>query len=133
MKYLISILFAIMTITASALDFEDFRTYVYPLDLTAGVQLPSYLPVWDFKNPYHWSNWMPVAPRVYIPWDHMEHEQFSSWYKTDFTEDPFDGVIEVLVVGEPLPSASTTLILTLSVIAILLCCRETKWKRLNNP
>jgi len=55
---------------------------------------------------------------------------YGSWYKADFAEDPFNGLREIYVVGEPLPSASTTLFMTLAVLAILLCCRDTKWKQL---
>ena len=33
------------------------------------------------------------------------------WYIHDFAEDPFDGRIEVLVMGEPLPSTTVTLFL----------------------
>jgi hypothetical protein len=55
---------------------------------------------------------------------------YGAWYKADFAEDPFNGLREIYVLGEPLPSASTTLLITLAVIAILLCCRDTKWKQL---
>lgn len=34
------------------------------------------------------------------------------WYIQDFASDPFDGKIDVYVVGEPLPSAPLTLFIT---------------------
>ena len=41
-----------------------------------------------------------------------------SFYQLDFSEDPFDGRIDVLVVGEPLPSSTVTLILSLAALAV---------------
>lgn len=44
----------------------------------------------------------------------------NEWYNQDFTEDPFDGRIEVLVVGEPLPSINLSLLIACIVsIAVL--------------
>jgi len=43
-----------------------------------------------------------------------------SFYQLDFSEMPFDGKIDVLVVGEPLPGSTVTLILSLAALAIFL-------------
>jgi len=41
-----------------------------------------------------------------------------SFYELDFSKMPFDGQIDILVVGEPLPSSSVTLIVSLAALAI---------------
>ena len=43
-----------------------------------------------------------------------------SFYHLDFSEDPFDGMIEILVVGEPLPAPAVTLIVALAAGALFL-------------
>ena len=43
-----------------------------------------------------------------------------SFYQLDFSEDPFDGMIEILVVGEPLPTPVVTLIVALAAGALFL-------------
>ena len=39
------------------------------------------------------------------------------FYEIDFSEMPFDGELEVLVIGEPLPSSAVTLIVALALVA----------------
>lgn len=48
------------------------------------------------------------------------------WYIQDFAEDPFDGRIEVLVMGEPLPSIPLTLFISSLVLFTLM-----KYKKLH--
>ena len=43
-----------------------------------------------------------------------------SFFKLDFSENPFDGNIEVLVMGQPLPPATVTLLIALAAGAGLL-------------
>lgn len=43
-----------------------------------------------------------------------------SFYQLDFSEDPFDGKIDVLIMGEPLPSPTVTLILSLAALALFM-------------
>ena len=42
------------------------------------------------------------------------------FYKLDFSENPFDGKIEIYVVGEPLPAPAVTLIVALAAGALFL-------------
>jgi len=100
------------------------------INLTTGITLPK-----DPKpfNQFNYSD-IPVPNQYYeytidtTPDGYIS--PYKAWYEQDFASDPFDGRIEVLVMGEPLPSASQTMILTLGVLAILLYCRDTKWKQL---
>ena len=48
------------------------------------------------------------------------------WYTQDFSEDPFDGKIEILVIGEPLPSVPLTLF-----ISTLLLFTYLKYRKLH--
>ena len=43
-----------------------------------------------------------------------------SFYGLDFTEDPFNGMIEIHVIGEPLPAPAVTLIVALAAGALFL-------------
>ena len=49
------------------------------------------------------------------------------WYIQDFAEDPFDGRIEVLVMGEPLPSVPLTIFVASIILFTLM-----KYKKLHN-
>ena len=51
------------------------------------------------------------------------------FYQLDFSEMPFDGKIEVLVVGEPLPSSTVTLIVSLAALAVFLGYARRKQQR----
>jgi len=54
-----------------------------------------------------------------------------SFYQLDFSEDEFDGRIDVLVVGEPLPSSTVTLILSLAALAVFMGYARRKQQRAN--
>lgn len=91
------------------------------LDLTYGVVLPETKPYNDFstfaKPPYYmqlFSHPMWQEPDGFL-------SPYSSWYHTDFAEDPFDGRIEPFVVGEPLPPATATLLIALGMLGIMKC------------
>ena len=43
-----------------------------------------------------------------------------SFYQLDFSEDPFNGNIEILVMGEPLPASTVTLLVALGLAAAFL-------------
>lgn len=95
------------------------------LDLTYGVVIPEAKPYNDFstitKPPYYmqlFSHPMWQEPDGFL-------SPYSSWYHTDFAEDPFDGRIEPLVVGEPLPPATATLLIALGMLGIM------KWRKLH--
>ena len=49
------------------------------------------------------------------------------WYTQDFSSDPFDGIVEVLIMGEPLPSTYVTLFL-----ASILAFTVAKYNKLHN-
>lgn len=49
-----------------------------------------------------------------------------SFYQLDFSEDPFNGNIEILVMGEPLPPTTVTLIVALALGAAFLLYKNRK-------
>ncbi len=52
-----------------------------------------------------------------------------SFYQLDFSEDPFSGMIEILVVGEPLPAPAVTLIIALAAGALFLLYKNRRQQR----
>ena len=63
----------------------------------------------------------PVA-LVDVKSDALYHAGFDqdSFFKLDFSEDPFQGNIEILVMGEPLPPATVTMLVALAAGAAFL-------------
>lgn len=47
-----------------------------------------------------------------------------SFLQLDFAKDPFDGVIDILVMGEPLPASTVTLLVALGAGALFLLYRN---------
>ena len=94
------------------------------LDLTYGVVLPEAKPYNDFstiaKPPYY----MPIFSHPM--WQEPDGflSPYSFWYHTDFAEEPFDGCIEPVAVGEPLPPVTATLLIALGMLGIM------KWRKL---
>lgn len=52
-----------------------------------------------------------------------------SFFKLDFSEDPFSGNIEILVMGEPLPPATVTLLIALAAGAAFLLYSKRRRER----
>lgn len=80
----------------------------------------------DFSKPFPTTEYKMVAYNVNSENNFFAGYATDSFYNTDFAEDPFDGVIQVLVMGEPLPSPTVTLICAIGVIGILLYCKKRK-------
>ena len=101
------LLFSITTFAAPDLRYllEDQR-----FNLAYGVTLPDTPALTDFSVRYPTTltistlNTEPMTPLT---------DAFDSWYRHDFAEDPFDGVIQLAVVGQPSPSATVTLVIAL--------------------
>ena len=64
-------------------------------------------------HPYNTSNQLSSEPNYYGGYNP------ESFYQLDFSNDPFDGMIEI-VIGEPLPAPAVTLIVALSAGALFL-------------
>lgn len=97
-----------------------------PLDLSIGIEQPKEAKLNDFT-----AVMAPIAPAILVTSSGAGEridEHFSGWYKYDFAETPFDGRLEVYVIGEPLPTPIMTLLVTLGTVGII-CMNKNKWSK----
>jgi len=122
MKYILAILLTILALTATASSGLQQLLKDIPADhLAVGVPMVQAPAISDFNN---------IPREGYRPVTYWmtsnANESFYpgvNWYHYDFAADPFDGRIEVLVVGEPLPSASMTIFIMAAIVGIIYWCR----------
>ena len=123
MKYFLALILTFVVVTCSASDLLsllDHQTWNIAYD----VQLPDTgIAANDFSKHY-----LKNSQVTYLHADGSSEPMElvsigNSWYPYDFASDPFDGIIEVLVVGEPLPSTTTTLIVALGFLILVYCKR----------
>lgn len=120
MKHLLVILLSIISFTSFGLDLSSFLHQ--EIDLTQGIVLPPAMVFNDFSNAKPVKAYTPVHIQNFYLYD----ESISNgWYSFDFAEDPFDGVIEILAVGQPSTSTATTLIISCLVGLLLVSKRTT--------
>ena len=105
----------------------DKNTQKYLLDyskagsvnLSYGIERPKEMKFTDFTNLTYFSKPHIISENTetFVP---FSYDAANAWYLTDFAAEPFDGRIEVLTVGEPLPSINITLLIacTLSILAL---------------
>ena len=93
-------------------------------DLTTGITMSDMGNPADFTIPFG-PIVKPSAPIHPHCWGTLDSPFAYSWYPYDFSEQPFDGKIDILVVGEPLPSTTTT-IFVLTLFAGIIYCRRFK-------
>lgn len=80
----------------------------------------------DFSKPFSTTEYKMVTYKVSEENGIYPEFNTDKFYNIDFAEDPFDGLIQVFVMGEPLPSPTVTLICAVGVIGILLYCKKRK-------
>ena len=131
------LIFLFLLLSATLLGQEDalfkskksldnlLKTMKVDYNLASGFEVNKDFNITDFSNPVtpalnnqasYTVNSEAIVP---FPTDY--------WYVQDFASDPFDGMIEVYVVGEPLPTPVLTLFIA-STIAFVLA----KYKKLHN-
>ena len=118
MKKLLFVLFLVLSVNALANDSLMAFLKDQKIDLNQGVILKEHVPLNDFSTLYS-TNIFPVKLRA-SDFGWYNEAYGDSWYHTDFAAEPFDGLIEVLVVGEPLPSTTITFIISVLVCLLLL-------------
>ena len=115
MKRILIILLFIFSLTSFGLDFSSVAKEEY--NLTSGVVLPPYKEINDFSNVKFTGPYAPLR----ILEEHFFNEAIAdSWYSTDFSEDPFNGLIEIYAVGQPSASVNATLVISLAAVLLLL-------------
>ena len=70
----------------------------------------------------------PVGPTLEVASDPLFYGEFSSegFYQLDFSKDPFNGMIEIYVMGEPLPASTVTMLVALAAAGAFLLYRNRK-------
>ena len=70
----------------------------------------------------------PVGPTLHVASDPLFYGEFSSegFYQLDFSKDPFDGMIDIYVMGEPLPASTVTMLIALAAAGAFLLYRNRK-------
>ena len=115
MKRILIILLFVFSLTSFGYDLTSLIKDDY--DLAFGVVLPPHQAINDFTNV--------KFAEVYVPFRMLEEYLFDenlsdTWYKLDFSEDPFNGVIEIYAVGQPSASVNATFVISLAAILLLL-------------
>lgn len=124
-KIFLTVVLFLLALSILAWDTEGLLKSVdRNINLAHGIEIPAQtIQAWDFSK-----KTMDTATSGYALSVIAEPEGFIgpywSWYKQDFAEDPFDGRIEVLVMGEPLPSPLMTLLLAIGTLGIIYRCRN---------
>ena len=123
MKYILTILLLLIALTATATSLDELlRDLPYP-SLNQGITLPKSTPINNF------TTLMGEPSQLYKHFVSVDgipagaDKPYISFYKQDFSEDPFDGRIEIII-GEPLPSPAQTLLIVLVVGGIIYCTRK---------
>ena len=127
MKTILTILFLLLSAVIFSMDKKTqeylLETYKTPYNLAYGIEKPKPIKWTDFTLLPTKSHTISNNSEVFIP---FTYDTSVNWYKTDFAAEPFDGRIEVLVVGEPLPSVPLTLF-----ISTLLLFTYLKYRKLH--
>lgn len=122
-KIFIAVLLFLLSLTLAALDPSAFRAYMDQKDikLAQGIKYEPKALLWNFSDKASSTNRLEIMPNIYTPIEPDSYiNPYATWYSDDFAEDPFDGRIEIAVIGEPLPSARVTLLITLITAGIIM-------------
>jgi len=124
MKTILTILFLILSAVVFSMD-KNTKKYLLDysragsVNLSYGIEKPKEMKFTDFTNLTYFSKPHIISENaeIFVP---FSYDAANAWYLTDFAAEPFDGRIEVLTVGEPLPSINITLLIacTLSILAL---------------
>ena len=115
MKRILIILLFVFSLTSFGLDLSSVIKTEF--NLAEGIVLPELTDISDFSNikssGIHPSTKVDVGPL-------FDDGIANGWYVSDFASDPFDGVIEIYMVGQPSASVNATLAISLAAVLILL-------------
>ena len=118
MKKLLFVLFFFLAVDVMASS-ELYNLIKDPsYNLAYGIELKDQRPFNDFSN----LRSAKVLPAYTLSTDYpmLNDHMCDWWYKTDFAADPFDGQIEIMIMGEPLPSTTITLLISIALAGLLL-------------
>ncbi len=115
MKNLLIFLLLILSVSSFGASLTETLLKYYDTgypNLAYGIELPAKQNFMDFSKPFAPSSTYQMKSYNVNP-DNGFYAGFSTegFYNLDFSEDPFDGLIEILVVGEPSTSTNLTLLI----------------------
>lgn len=96
------------------------------INLTQGIDVDAILK----KQPFNYNNFIFTSANMsyYHPQISSDNNfiagNFENYYQLDFAEDPFDGRIQVLVMGEPLPSQTVSLVLGILTVGSIVYLKK---------
>lgn len=121
-KIFITILLFLLALTVvadSSLVTELLKDRTF--DLAYNVHLPKSKPLNAFSDSTTAYTVYDLQP---APIEENDSYLGDLWYHLDFSEEPFDGRIEVLIMGEPLPSPFMTIFVSLCTVGIIVWSRK---------
>lgn len=115
MKYLFIFLFLFLSYTVfGKYDPKTLLEYTKndPIPLNYDIKKAEPFKLQDFSKikPLNEKadSFISLSPEAVVPFSPVN----DYWYLRDFSEDPFNGKIEILVMGEPLPSVPLTIFIS---------------------
>ena len=112
MKFLLTAFLFILSVSLFSLDSDKLFEYSTPINLTQGIQYPELKNINDFTNipenitPFYSNPVFNESKEAIVPFNS------NSFYNLDFNEDPFNGCLELAVIGEPCLSVNLTLLIS---------------------
>ena len=125
-KFFLAVVLFLLTFVLCAFSQADIDLLLKqsPIEFQPSAHRTEQPMMWDFSNPYHYENWREVGPGLYIPTETNGFvSPYCDWYNDDFAKEPFDGKIEIYVMGEPLPGSFLTVCIALAFAGIIV------WRR----
>ena len=127
-KIFITTLLFLLSLCVLAFTPAQMKQLTAKNHINLGYKMPQPDPkllIWDFKHMdgharmdrYSWDEVAYVATPGTL-------DLLNTWYHLDFPQEPFDGRIQVLTAGAPLPPASTTLIVAFVTAGIIVWSRR---------
>ena len=119
-KIFVTTVLFMLALSVLALDAEALLKLQKPINLAYGIKVTNDINAIDFSVPVYKD--IDYQDKTYIV--NSENDIFAGYntdmfYNIDFAEDPFDGRIEVLVLGEPLPSGTVSLFMAAGIAGLL--------------
>lgn len=126
-KSFITIVLFLLVLTVVAYDQSLYKLLdEVHMDLTVGIKQPETVDIADFSKPVSAAALTNMKqPTAYIS---SVDALYGGWYTHDFAETPFDGRLEILVMGEPLPTPFTTLLVAFMTVGIIYM-NQNKWSK----
>ena len=122
MKHVLTILLFIISFTTFGLDLSQFIEH--DIDLAYGIKIPERPAINDFSHVATKDSYASIKVQEEY---YFDDALASRWYYTDFDEDPFDGRIEIMMLGQPSASVNVTILISMVVASLLIYKKKTAY------